>query len=987
MFDFYNFIRKKWSEYSLASGQKGTVIDELAVKPTGLVLRDFYNVLVDQQVVNNISQWENMTDDQLDFFGNKFFLPRIDGDYAFGTLRIWFDEKKDIDITTSFRAVTPDGYRFIATQPGHVSRNTFKTSTDRYALYYIDILIIGESKGNIYNVEAGEISQLTDIDFTYKMTTNPDAIENGSRYETNEEYYNRLIYSINDRSMMNKRSMFVKLPELFPVISSMHIAGPGDRYMTRDLVSATDVSLPIQKADFLGKINGENIIKHIAFHGIYPPEPGSAQKLFWGPFSIPTDYRYPLTIEPSDITSQEPAFHGYQLDQECTNEMYRGLFFDDYKTFMEVATTDLFNIQDEEVGFESVVVPSPDWVYGAQGMKRGNMGELYEDVKDIDVLNFNNNDITIAGGAKNSISVGKDIQKRIGVKVSGTLTFPTVTDPDLAPSKSNLQIMVGSVNGEDVDGFSGIGFGVRLIDAYEEWETSVDNKNAIIYMAHEDTYGQMDVFATSGDTSGITSLGAIVEQLWRIEQDIEYDFEFIIHDDLRMTLYLEKTAHLYDSETGEVENKLHLSLASTYLNVYSEELKSLTTDRYGTTMTVALTTDSENVTDKWVISNLKAFDTQQSRATALYAVNMTDIESPVSVELRAFGSGSVDNSLSDGYSAYIWDKETFTTASGSTELTSGGWSELGDISNPTGSKDVLTALLSHRIQNLDRYLVNSRYGTNVFIMIAASGTSKMNSTFFNNIEDDIQSKIQVDYLKIESETLNQYHANNKADIFVSTIKNTEDLEIASVVIDKTANENFFELNEINGVKMPIADIVSVTLGTAVDETEPLSDSEYQVVRPSSTLQRSSQETVRIILDNSTDDTITVEYTTYPEVARIQEFFDGNDFGKLYGDILVKHKEPVELTFTVYYTSDITEDQLIDEIKKYVDDNIDGTFSTKELISYLYNEEFVNNVQEPISIAYTRKDDDGNEVNGTFTDTLTIRDVDFFRIADLTVSKL
>ena len=62
MFNFQSFIRRKWAEVSASSGQKGTVIDELAVKPTGLVMSDFNNTLVQQRQVNDISKWESMTD-------------------------------------------------------------------------------------------------------------------------------------------------------------------------------------------------------------------------------------------------------------------------------------------------------------------------------------------------------------------------------------------------------------------------------------------------------------------------------------------------------------------------------------------------------------------------------------------------------------------------------------------------------------------------------------------------------------------------------------------------------------------------------------------------------------------------------------------------------------------------------------------------------------------------------------------------------------
>lgn len=991
MFNFQAFIRRKWTEYSQSSGQKGTVVDELAVKPTGLIMADFNNTLVDQRRVNNIANWESMTDEELDFFGNKFFFPRIDGDFSFGTVRIWFDEKKNILLTTSTRFVSEGGYKFRAVQPGTISSSSFKNSTDRFALYYVDVQVVAVSKGNEYNTVTGGITSLEEVDFTYKMVSNQYDFTTGSKYETNQEYYDRMIYSINDRSMMNKRSMFARLPEFFPVVRSMYIAAPGDRYMNRDLVSGTDVSVNSQKADYLGKVSGENLVKHIAFFGIYPPETGDVRKEDWGPFSVETEYQYPLTIEPTDTTAEieasgqsgDPAFHGFPLDQEFTDDLYKGLYFDDYKLFSEVTTTDLFNIDDENVGLENIVVPSSEWVHGAQGRGKGDLGELYDDLSETDIIAFNNNDITLSTGAKNNINVGKDIEKRVGVKLTGTLTVPEVTDEDTIPAGTNIQIMVGGVNSNIADGYTGIGFGVRLTGVYDN---DTQEHNVIIYMAHGESYGQAQVFATNDDILdhvSITDLGALAETTWVMEPGVEYEFEFILHDDLRTTVYMNK---LTNPDVAEENNTLRWGLPKSALNMYSQELFNKNTDHYGTTMKIALDAISDSPFS-WVVSDLKAFDTQQSRATQLYAINVKDMDDPISLSMRAFGNGSVNGVQSDGYLTYIWDKESSSIGSGTSELTRGAWTQLPEISNPNGAKDVLSNLLSHTIQNIERYQVDSRFGRNIFLLVVASGTSKANSLYAGDIADDIQSYVRVDYLKAEGESLFQYHANNKVDVYTTTVKNSEELETTSTVLTKTVGESFFEMSLDTDCKMPVEEIRSVTIGTAVSEVDALSDTEYTIVRTNDIYTNSSKEVIRVFLNNTDTDTITVEYTTYPEIENMQDFFDDTDYEKIYGNILIKHKIPAHLSFTVFFTGDINDDQLIDEIRTYVDDNSDGTFSTRELVSYLYNEGFVNNVQEPIEVTYSKTNDEGIIETGTFTDTLTIRDIDYFRIDDLSVSRL
>jgi len=1001
MLDFWSFMRKLWSEHSTSRGQKGTVIDDLAVKPTGLVMMDFYNTLAEQQRVNNITNWPTMTDGQLDFFGNKFFVPRILGDYSIGYIRIYFNEKKNIELTSESAAVSSRSLRYRVAQPGYISNSSFKNSTDRVALYYIDVPVIAASKGDEYNTEYGEIVQLENVDFTYHSVTNPEDITQGTMYEDNSNYFKRLLYGINDRSIMNKKSIYVVLPQFFPVIKAMYVAGSGDRYMTRDLISGFDISTANVKADYLGKLYGENLVKHLGFYGIFPPNVGSIQSdRYWGPHSATSEYRYPLSIEQSatsfnpdfDVPSKsDPAFLGFPLDQECEDDRYKGLFFNDYKRFMEVRTDYLFNIADEEIGF-TPVLPDSTWMYGANGYKPGNFGNLDDDRGGIDVLQFNDSTISLMGGGHENVSVSKDISKRTGVKLTGKFVMPSIEDPDDLALNSNLQIMVGGVNNSDfIDSYTGIGFGIRMTGMYDEEDTAA--LNAVIYFAHSEQYGTAQVYANDFDIMdhiSVSDIGALAEVGFRLAYSVEYEFEFIIYDDLRMTLYINK------STDREVElpqfQELHFELPKKVLSIFSDKSRggilAVESERYGTMMKLSLDTKATTDINKaWQIVDLQAFDMNPSKAMALYSINMDGIESPVSLYLRAFGSSAISGSQADGYQVYLWDKEAQSTATGTSELTRGAWSEANGISNPDGSKSVSTGLLRHQISNLDRYLVNSKFGKNIFILVVTSGVSKGPVRYAGDIRDNIHAILRVDYIKVESENITSYHANNKADIYLATLSNSESYEIVTTTITKLTSDTFFEMSLANECKMPVAEIISVSIGTTVDDAEVLSESEFTVVDSDNLLINSSKEIKRIVLNESDADTITVQYQTYPEVKRVQDFFESSIYQKIYGDILVKHKLPCDLSFSINFTGNTSDEQLITEIRKYVDSNIDGTFSTRNLISYLYNQKFINNIQEPIEVSYTKLDDKFEQMSGIFTDELTIREIDFFRIVNLEVQRL
>lgn len=982
MFDFMNFMRKKWAEYSTATGQKGTTVDDLAVKPTALVMADFYNSLVKERRINNVLQWQSMTEDELDAFGNKFFIPRMRGDVAFSYIRVWVDNKQDVNIDDAFRAIAGNGKQYKASAPMMISRNMFRNSRDSYALYYVDIPIVAVSAGNDYNIDAGKITSLIGTSLVYKHVTNPEAIRTGTKTETNAEYFERLQYAINDRSMMSKRSMYAVLSILFPSIRGMYVAGAGDRYMQRDLVSAIDISAATQKIDFLGKIISDTMVKHRAFYGFFPPDADSQQSSFWGPFSIPSEYNMPISIEPIDDSHSDPAYHGFPLDQELSSDQYRGMYFNDYRNSMVVETSDLFNISDEDVGFTPVLTPNQDWVYGAHGFSNGDIGPLVDGIKTIDVMSFSGRTITVAGGATNSISTGKNIGKRIGVKITGTMTWPVVNESTTGSLNSNMQVVVGGVESDYVEGYTGLGFGIRVKKAYTEFDPDNIDNNAILFFSHSEKYGSGQVFAHDSDSHiNFGAINSVAETACRIEPTAEYEFEFVIYDDLRLSLLLRKVSGEMPDypEALTTEKELRFSIPSNVLSVFANELKNKNSTHYGTTLKVTLDTNSTSKDDKWTIEDLRALDIAGHRAMALMLMDVSGLEAPISISCRARGSSAVNSTQSDGYQAYIWDNEQQSHGSDS-----GGWSLLDDISSANGSKSNLSGLLKQDINGLERYIYTSRFGDTVAILFVSTGTSMAQIRYSNQTLDDIQASVAVDYIKIEGKNISSYHANNKADVYVTTVKNSEALTTDVVTVSKSDDDSYFVMDESTGFKLPIADIVSVVEADNPD-AGVLPSEQYNVLPRDEVMVGSALESWRLYLSQSDLSSVTVTYRSYPDVKRLQDYYD-TDHGKIFGNFLVKHRYPCDLSFTIYYTGDTTQNDMLDIIKRYFDDNQDGAFSIQNMVDYLYKNGYATSVQSPITVTYSKLNDEGETEIGTFTDRITIRDIDYFRLKDISANK-
>ena len=979
MFDFIAFIRQKYAEYSASGGQKGTMVDNLATIPTGLVMSDFYNTLVDANRVNDITQWQTWSESEMDSFANKYFLSRINGSYASGFVRIGFDNKKDINITSSFQAISGTNKAYVAVQQSMIYGSLFKNSTDGFSLYYVDIPVVAYNKGDAYNINTGDISSLSGIDFTYKNVTNPNAFINGSAHETNAQFYNRLINSINDRSMMNSRSLIANLPQFFPSIGAIYISGPGNKYMMRDLISGTDTSLPSTKIDFLGKVQNNSMVKCAAYSANFPAAAGDTFSTIWSQYSKSS---YPLTVEPIDLSNvgvygSDPDQFGYPTDNEVSNSMYQGLYFDDYVTGLSESTSALFDISILLLG-PAPSFPQVPLIVGANGHAYGDLGNIGT-WQNSDIISVSGSNVTINGGALEPTCIGANLLKRIGVKVSGSFNYSSTA----SKFGSVLQVMIGGANTQGLmNAFTGIGFGVMLNQSYD---SSIGApKNATVFIAHGEQFGNTQIFVNDTDTLSnfvnISNLNAVAESPCYIQDNADYNFEFVFYDDFHVTLYI---APATQSITGNASNIVKMYLPSSQMSIFATELKNPNSESYGTMMNLSVYDPNKEHGDSWSINNIKATDISERRANSMLIMSVDSITDPLSVLFRAVGRSGVAGIPKYGYNVYLWDTQAENSNVGTSDLSAGGWTNLSSISDPNGLVTSIEPLLQQDISDSTRYVVQTKFGKSLIFLVTTVGTSSAKIKYQNDFGDDIDASINIDYIRIQNKNINTYHSNNKADVFVTTYKSYTPPSIQTITVTKSSSASFFSLDTLI---LPIAKILTVSSNIA-NTTQTFSQSEYYVSRTNPTFTGSSKEEVRITLSITNVNSIDLTYIAYPDVVNIQKFYDDSAYAKVVGDILIRHTYPITLNFNLAYSGSVTTQQMTDYILQYIDNNNTGSFSINQMISYLYNQGYASNIQQPIQVTYTRYDDSNQLVTGTFTDQFTGRDVDFFMAGTVTSSLL
>lgn len=220
----------------------------------------------------DIRNYATMDRDDLKRIGRMYFLEPSDGDYASAILTLELSRAAKCSIPAGSAFGTVDGLRFYSTRT--ISFSAAQVGDQQVGdVYLITVPVQAASVGDDYEVEAGAINTvISSLGLPIKRVYNAAAATGGANYETNTEFYLRLVRSINTRELLiTDASIKTTIEAAFPVIREVNVAGKGHARMQRDRVYdsfSPDGMVPYEKSDFYGKRVGTNIYNsNVAYLG------------------------------------------------------------------------------------------------------------------------------------------------------------------------------------------------------------------------------------------------------------------------------------------------------------------------------------------------------------------------------------------------------------------------------------------------------------------------------------------------------------------------------------------------------------------------------------------------------------------------------------------------------------------------------------------------------------------------------------------------
>lgn len=256
------FLEKSLLEfYPSMAAREGTGIYDLFIKIFALIANRLLSILDSIKRDNDPRNYATMSELALDRYGRQWFLTRNDGSYASGRAKIYLRKPTRVALSSGFTVLSADGLEF-ETRSDYVFGSDEIAASKDGNYYTFEITVYAKAFGEQYNIDAHMITDISSsTNFDWVRIDNDSAFTNGVGRESNTEFYQRIISSVNSRDLLiTKGSVETSIMANFPTVGDVYVVGYGDVEMERDIVYSILMPggfNPYSKSDFYGKQSGQ----------------------------------------------------------------------------------------------------------------------------------------------------------------------------------------------------------------------------------------------------------------------------------------------------------------------------------------------------------------------------------------------------------------------------------------------------------------------------------------------------------------------------------------------------------------------------------------------------------------------------------------------------------------------------------------------------------------------------------------------------------
>lgn len=214
---------------------EGDALTDLLIKPALLIWDPIVREIFRIRSCQSFKDPEALTTEEADALGANLFSNRKRGDFSKGVGRLYYAQPRQAAITPINFFTSRGGLHFFPDGQQTITMEEMLLNVSG-SLYYFDVNLIAEAAGTGYDIEAGELINVANMEGTSKVA-NLRRFRSGQEEESAVTYIDRVQQELTERSMVTLRGIGARIPAAFPEATRLAVVGAGDPEMQRDVLT------------------------------------------------------------------------------------------------------------------------------------------------------------------------------------------------------------------------------------------------------------------------------------------------------------------------------------------------------------------------------------------------------------------------------------------------------------------------------------------------------------------------------------------------------------------------------------------------------------------------------------------------------------------------------------------------------------------------------------------------------------------------------